>query len=920
MPDSDETLAFSALLRQQRLAAGLTQGVLAERAGVAARTIQDLERGIAQPRRETVRRLVAVLAPPPEIRAQIEAASSSPRDRDGRPGHVASVDPASHRLAPAPDQMTDQSGWTSSQASLPVALTSLVGREHELAAIAGQLTKTRLLTLTGVGGVGKTRLAIEAARAAQADYADSVRLVELAALADPVLVPQTVAKVLGIAEQPGRPLIETVIGVLQSRQILLVLDNCEHLLDGCAALVQQLLTACDGLRVLATSREPLGVESEVVWRVPSLSVPASDVASTPDGDLAEYGAVRLFVDRARLVQPSFALTEESTPAVIDICRRVDGIPLAVELAAARVPFLTVRQIAARLDDQLGLLTHGRRTAVPRHRTLQATLDWSHNLLAEPERALLRRLAVFAGGWTLEAVEAVCCGDGLDRAEILDLLSRLVDASLVIVEERAGEARYRLLEPVRQYAFERLRATTEEAAARDRHAAWCLTLTEGADPALWPSLRPGWREWLRVERDNLRAALAWCLDHDPPTGLRLASQLGWWWYVESSLEEGRHWLEACLSRCPGETPDHVRALLGLGRFPLMQGDRSTARALSERTLALARKIGDLFGQTEALRGLGNLLADIGAVEEARAHLEEGLTLVRELGNRRGIAGNLGWLGNLDLAEGEYDRARTRYEESLEIARTLEDPWLLATLLTYLGAVATGQGEYRHARARFEEATAVMNVHETPSLLGFLTWWKAHLAYCQSDLTQAASLYEEAVAIGRRYGGRGMIASALFGLARVTLARGDPTGAAARAEEALRLLDPADDVRRSSALYVQGLAVAQQGDHARGEALVCESLTLRAKAGRRALVAECLEALAQIAAQMERAARSTRLLGAADALRSLIGAPVPPVGRAAIEAATDAARTSLGADAFAETWADGQTLSFERAVAYALDVPS
>ena len=358
MPDSEGTTAFGALLRQQRIAAGLTQGTLAERAGLAARTIQDLERGIAQPRRETVRRLVEVLAPRPEIRADFEAVSPAPRDRNTRRDRVPRSDRPADRSESGSDRVIHQPDWTGSRVRLPAPLTPIVGREDELAALADLLPSARLLTLTGVGGVGKTRLAVEVARAAEADYADGVWLIELSALADPALVPHAVATALGIADQPGQPLLETVIGVLQSWRILLVLDNCEHLLGGCAALVHRLLTACDGLRVLATSREPLGVDGEVVWRVPPLSVPNGDTVSISDAGPIEYGAVRLFVDRARLVQPVFALTVDSTPVVIEICRRVDGIPLAVELAAARVPFLTVRQIADRLDDQLGLLTHG----------------------------------------------------------------------------------------------------------------------------------------------------------------------------------------------------------------------------------------------------------------------------------------------------------------------------------------------------------------------------------------------------------------------------------------------------------------------------------------------------------------------------------------------------------------------------------
>jgi non-specific serine/threonine protein kinase len=353
--------------------------------------------------------------------------------------------------------------------NLPLQLTSFVGREQALAEVGQLLATTRLLTLTGAPGVGKTRLALQVADEMWDAYADGVWLVELAALADPALVPQAVAAVLGVQEPPGRPLLGTLAEALRAQQVLLVLDNCEHLLAACATLADQLLRAGPHLEILATSREALAVAGETTWRVPSLAVPADAPASGDGGaTLVECEAVRLFVARACAAVPSFTLTERNAGAVGHVCRRLDGIPLALELAAARVRALPVEQLAVRLDDRFRLLAGGSRAALPRQQTLRAAVDWSYALLPEAEQVLLRRLAVFAGGWTLEAAEAVCAGDGLAPENVLELLVELVNKSLVLAEEAGGERRFRLLETLRQYAWEKLQAAGEEAAVRGRH--------------------------------------------------------------------------------------------------------------------------------------------------------------------------------------------------------------------------------------------------------------------------------------------------------------------------------------------------------------------------------------------------------------------------------------------------------------------
>src|SRR6266498_1869019 len=411
--------------------------------------------------------------------------------------------------------------------NLPYQLTSFVGREQEIAQLKELVAANRLVTLTGAGGAGKTRLAIEVASRLIDAFPDGAWLVELAALSDPRLVPQTVAQALGVKEQPTRPVIDTLSDHLASKKLLLVLDNVEHLLGGCVQLVDLILRRSPDVAILVTSRERLGMAGELTYRVPSLTVPSPGDNVAPDALLA-YEGVRLFVDRARLLRPDFSVTSENAASLASICYRLDGIPLAFELAASRLRAMSVEELSQRLDQRCALLTDGSRTALPRHRTLRSTIDWSYDLLTNVEQAMLRRVSVFAGEWTSAAAEHVCTGDGIEKSDTLGLLTSLADKNLVITEENEGTTRYRMLETIRQYALDRLRETGEEAQWRHRHFAWVLALAEESfEPLIGPDQGLLFARMSR-EIGNLRAALRWAIEQKLPDALRMAPNLHRWW--------------------------------------------------------------------------------------------------------------------------------------------------------------------------------------------------------------------------------------------------------------------------------------------------------------------------------------------------------------------------------------------------------
>jgi non-specific serine/threonine protein kinase len=622
---------------------------------------------------------------------------------------------------------------------LPHSLTELVGREDERIEVAARLRRSRLVTLTGLGGIGKTRLALEVAREVVHDYADGVWLIGLEALTEGNLVVPQIASVLGLREEPGRPLLHSLIDHLSKKRLLLVLDNCEHLLDACVRITEQLLRECGLVRVLATSREALGITGETAWAVPSLAIP--DPTHLPESEasllrvLLSYESVQLFSERAHAARKDFALTSANAPTVARVCCQLEGIPLAIELAAARVKGMTIEQIAARLQQHLGLLSGGNRALPSRQQTLRATLDWSHALLTEQERILLRRLSVFAGGWTLEAAERLCADEGEARTEwidsvqnpnahtqgasvseirhedVLDLLTSLVEKSLVAFEVREGDAcgRYRLLEMVRQYAGENLKASSEPPQVKARHRDWFLALAEEAEPHLQGEDQAIWLARLASEHDNLRAALAWSLEAEDgaDAGLRLTGALWRFWKVRGHYSEGRASLSLALGRprASGRTKGRGNALNSAGVLASYQGDYEAAGALHEESLAIFRESGDKAGLAWTLHHLALMASRHGDYTAAKTAYAESLAIFRELGDKQGLAWTLHQLGSVSGSEGDYGTASALHGESLAIQRELGNPVGIARSLNRLGRVAHALGNASSARDLYEEGLRI-----------------------------------------------------------------------------------------------------------------------------------------------------------------------------------------------------------------------
>jgi predicted ATPase/class 3 adenylate cyclase/DNA-binding NarL/FixJ family response regulator len=777
--------------------------------------------------------------------------------------------------------------------NLPIQMTSFIGREHELGELQRLLLTTRLLTLTGPGGTGKTRLSLQVATAVLGSpsagsglaFKDGVWFIELAPLSDPALLPQTVATTLGLHEDRGRPVFDVLTDYLRNKDLLLLLDNCEHLKDACAQLTDSLLRSCPYLRVLGTSREALNLEGERVYLVQPLTVPSEN---TPHSE-----AIRLFVARATQAHAQFALNEQNTQSVAQICQRLDGIPLAIELAAARVRVLSVQQIAVRLDDTLGLLTRGNAPTL-RHQTMRAALDWSHDLLSETERALFRRLAIFAGSWDLDAAEQVCAfnvNEPLRRANVLDVLTGLIEQSLVLVSEHEATARYRLLEPVRQYALSKLNEAQETQKSAQQQLEYFVRFAEEAAPQLHRAQQQDWYRRLDTDYHNLRAAIAWAVAYERPLeGLLLVNALGWYWFVRGNWNEGYTYT--------------MQALGSIDRLGPIAPDGQ---------IAIAR--------ASALSSVGFLALWLGRREEAQALVTESIVQLRALGesSKRELSFALGHLAFASQWS-SLEFARLTAEESIRVAREAEDPWLIARAQNVLALVLsnvflrTNQGDLPMARRLAEESLRLSRAVGDQVFASRALDMMSNLARYQGDYAAAIAYVEDEISMIHKLGDMGLLPTALQHLAQASEGQGDFAKAEQQFEESLKLYHTRGSRQIEAQVLHQLGEVARKQNHLSKAILrYTQSMQLAREISANHTVLLCLVLLAAAAAEQKEETHAVHCLAQAEVLKEKTAQVIDILHVHAQQLAS--LRAQFPQDRFAQAWSEGRAMTLEQVIAEA-----
>jgi predicted ATPase/DNA-binding CsgD family transcriptional regulator len=687
-----------------------------------------------------------------------------------------------------------------SRTNLPVQLTSFIGRKRELAEVERLINTSRLITLTGAGGCGKTRLALRVAENLSSHFKDEVWWVELAVLNDPTLLPQTVLQTLRLPESPSRTPLELLTDYFQPKHSLLILDNCEHIIDACARLVSHLLQTCPQLGIIVTSREALNIDGELDWIVPSLQLPT--VQSSNISDLNQYDGVQLFIARASTITPDFALAEQNVDAVIKICQRLDGMPLAIELAAARIQILDVEQIAERLDNALQLLTQGKRTAPSRHQTLRATMDWSYDLLSGAEKKLFQRLAVFAGRFTLEAAEVICTGDEVEN--VMELVSSLVSKSLLVLVERnakpddstEGFLHYRYLEPIRQYALKKLIEEGEEALIRDRHLSYFHDWLQTTETRFFTSEQLLQLAAMDRELDNLRAALQWALQTQPMMALRVVSifMLVGFWNVRGYPAEGRRWAEQALKQTETyTTPEtlgvRARALIAVAYLKMTQGDNQSASHVAAEAIPILRAQNDELGLARALFVQSATLSFLGQSSMARATAEESFEIGSRLNDPFTLTISLATMAGAMFRVGEIATAQRFLQEALANSRRLDVPVPLSLSLWGAGTAALAQGNLKVARQYMEESLVHIRQIGDKHRINMIASDLANILRRIGNMRQAEQLYVEAIHGWWDYGQLGGMARCIECLAFIAITE-------KRDKQAARWLGAAEIIRESS----------------------------------------------------------------------------------------------------------------------------
>jgi predicted ATPase/DNA-binding CsgD family transcriptional regulator/Tfp pilus assembly protein PilF len=820
---------------------------------------------------------------------------------------------------------------------IPAQLTTFIGREREIEKATRLLDESRLLTIVGPGGSGKTRLAVQVVAGLSDIDERGAHFVDLAPLTDPALIPQAVTLATGLRERGDRPLLDTLAAQIGERSILIILDNCEHLVEGCAALTSYLLERCPNLRIMATSREPLGVAGEMLLRIPALKLPDDPDEGIPRRGLppievlGEYESVRLFVERARYKRPGFELSPQNADPIARLCRSLDGMPLAIELAAARTSVLSPEEILARLDRRFSLLTEGGRGAPTRHQTLRGAIDWSYSLLDEDERALLRRLSVFVGSFSLEAVLGVCASanvGGWDEFRVIDLIAGLADKSLVAVEEGRGETRYRLLDTIRGYASEKLEAAGEAPEVRDRHLCWHLDLAERARPNLQGPNQKLWLDRLQAEYANIRLALRWARSRDEEgcgdgESLRFMAALWRFWYVRCYYTEGRGWLEWALAEHP-DMPlgSKALALYGLATLLAEQGNMEQAVQVQHDSLDLYKELEDRQGISYALTNLASMEQRRGNFDVSKRLLHESIEIKREMGNRLGVAGSLNNLGNALDAQGDYRQAREVYTESLQIMREVGEKRGIAYTLNNLGHVNLRMGDYADAIRQIEESLSVKRELDDTSGLAMSLCYLGEVEMYRQNFSAARQQFEATEGLLRDLDEKLFSLTLLSRQAYLALYEGQVNDAQTLLDKAIKLAQETGAREYVPLLHLcLGRLTWKEGRKVEATALLNASLSKAGQLGLKDVLSDGFLLAAHITDERGAIQRSAVLIGAANRLLEETGYKPHPLDEEANARLKVAVETKLGPARWAAAQADGRALDLEDAVALATsDLPA
>ncbi len=825
------------------------------------------------------------------------------------------------------DQTSDQ---LQTQSNLPNPVTTFIGRWSETEQVIDLLAKSRLLTLTGAGGCGKTRLALHVSSRLHARYPDGVWLIELAAITDPGLVPQAVATVANIQAHSGSTITETLCSELKSKKLLLVIDNCEHLIAACAGMAAELLRCCPQVSIIATSREKLGIAGEQTYRVPALTLPDPG-AKLNIATAGEYESVRLFVERATLNRPDFMLGSQNIDVVAAICCRLDGMPLAIELAAARMQSLSVKDIHDRINDRFRLLTGGDRTALPRHQTLRALIDWSFDLIDNREALVMSRLSVFAGGFTLEAAENItqgepAAGSRIDPWEILDVLAGLVDKSLVNAAERDGVVRYTVLETIAHYARERLTCIGECGAAQRRHRDYYSELAGQATLQLQGPMQGEALRRLDVENDNIRAALTCCEEDSASAedGLKLVSVLWRYWNIRGYYTEGRHCLNRALDRAEARQSDNslvtaelATALAGAGILANAQADYACARDMWSKALSAYRALHSQSGVAHMLNNLGQLAINQSDHAAARPLLIESLSMFREMGDRVGCSFALNNLGNVDHALCDYPAAKAHHEESLALRRDKGDLGGAAASLHNLANIAHDQHDYETATRLHEESLAVFRELGDRQNTAYALNNLGNIRHEMGDFDQAKALHEESLQLRIDLGSTGTAAHSMYNLGAVACSKGEYDLARELCNSSLAIFRNLDDQQGIGyVLNTLGNVALEQGEYDEAGVLMLGSLRIRSALGDRHGAAVSLQSMSSLLIALGNARLALNLMAAATVLRDSLMISLSPRDRIAYEKLINRTCSALGPDLFDAAWHDGASLTLEQATEYAM----